>query len=348
MNTISQATQTTPAEELSRALLEAHVKDLQAKIRKPNSQPYFYLSGIHTCPRHLCYLLTDGDKRPAVNEYVQALFESGREQESYVKRKILEWGFEMMGAGREVFIKYAGKLKAHHGEVMAKGKIDGDFRFQGQIIPGEIKSMGEQMFKKLNTAEDLMDYPHTEKYLRQELMYMYGEGKESGVFILTDCRGHIKPIPIFLGNWLEFAEMALKKMEEAWEAKIEGRQPERIKYHSKICGKCDFATICLPDIVVGGSEVDDDTEHEAMVARHEELKPIAAEYKELHDELRDTYSGKPETVVCQHFAVRMTKQTRMGYDTKALDEATRKSIEKPTESWQVKVIDLTKPVEPEQ
>jgi hypothetical protein len=286
--------------------------------------------------------LTDGDKRKPVDEYVQALFESGREQESYVKRKILEWGFEMMGAGREVFVKYAGKLKKHHGEIMAKGKIDGDFRFKGQVIPGEIKSMGEQMFKKLNTAEDLMDYPHTEKYLRQELMYMYGEGKESGVFILTDCRGHIKPIPIFLGNWLDFAELALKKMEEAWEAKIEGRQPDRIKYHSKICGKCDFSTICLPDVVVEGSAVDDDPEHEALIARHEELKAAAAEYKEAHEQLRDEYTGKPETVVCQHYAIKPVKQTRKGHDYKALEESVLKSIETTTESWQIKITDLTK------
>lgn len=341
-DTIPAGLDVTPAEALCKNLLLAHVKDLQSEIRKPSSQPYFYLSNIHTCPRHLCYLLTDGDKRPAVNEYVQALFRSGREQESTVKRRLLSWGFEMMKAGEEVFIKYAGKLKAHHGEVMAKGKIDGEFHYGGQIIPAEVKSMGENMFKRLNTAEDLFDYEYTTKYMRQLLAYQYGKGLESGVFIITDCREHIKPIPVFLGNHLDFMELALKKMEEAWEAKIEGRQPERIKYHSKICGRCDFATLCLPDIVVGGSEVDDDPEHEALIARHEELKSAASEYKEAHEELSDTYTGKAETVVCQHFAVRSTKQTRMFYDTKALDDATRKSIEKPTEFWQVKVIDLTK------
>jgi hypothetical protein len=338
----------TPAERLAQKIREEHARDLVSQIRTPSTQPYFYLSGIHTCARNLFYQVTAGDKRPPFDPYVQAILESGVLQESWVKRKLLDWGLEMLRAGEEVLIPYGGRLKEHHGELMGKGKVDGIFLFRddhtgpkGIEIPGEIKSMDGNKFKALNTVDDLLNKDEfTERYVKQLLTYMLGKNRENGVFVLTDCRGHIKPIPVFLHNHLEVAELALKTMEKGWEAKILGEAPDRIAFHSRICGRCNFAPICLPEQVLAGADVIDDPELEAALARELELKPLAAEYDELHENTKELFANRPRTTVSGRFEVTSATQRRKKVDTKLLDAETLAKITVPNDVHIVKVKDL--------
>lgn len=337
----------TPAERLARRITVAHTQDLMSKQRQPSSQPYTYLSGIHSCARHLYYLMTAGEKRPGFDLYTLGLFEAGQEAEVWVKRKLLAWGLEMMKSQQEILIRYAGARKELHGQLMGKGKVDGIFLLRdewtdpkGIEVPGEVKSMGEQMFKKLNTVDDLLEYPHTEKYVKQLLMYMYGEGKENGIFILTDCRGHIKPIPVFLGNHLELAEFALRTMEKAWEAKAAGQAPDRVEWHSKTCGRCPFAPICLPtETFGGGAEVIEDPELEATIAEYLRVKEVGKDEEELSEGIKARVKGLSQATVGR-FVVVPKERKRTSYDAKQLDPETREKIKKETSFVVLDIKDL--------
>lgn len=189
----------------------------------------------------------------------------------------------------------------------------------------------------------------TQKYMRQILCYLLGNNIEQGLFILTDRANHWKVIPVFLGQHLDFAERTLQLIERAWEAKkaYEGGDanavPERIAYHSRICGTCAFAsTICLPEERIGGAEILDDPDTEAMLARHEEIKPVAAEYNVLHESVLALFRGKPQVTVGGRYVVipKSRKGTRL--NTKLLTDDERKRIQESTEIWTIKIDDISR------
>lgn len=344
--TIEKATQKPHVERLIDEIKAARSAKTKARIRKSESIPNFYLSSQHTCTRSLYYQLTEGDKRPPFNEYVQDLVDSGRDQEKIVKRELLEMGFELTMADERVVIPYHGQVKELRGKTMATGRIDGLIRYEGKEIVCEIKSTGENMFKRLVDADSLLKFEHTERYMRQLLTYLYAKNQEEGFFLIVDGRGHWNLFPIYLGNFLAEAELSLKKMEAAFEAAKSphiGAPPDRISYHSGICGKCQFNPICLPDQVIAGADSIDDPEVEASLARHEELRPAVAEYDDLHSTISDLFKGRPRTTVGMRFQVTCATQKRKKVDTKLLDPEVLKEITSETEITIVKIKDLLAP-----
>lgn len=323
---MTQVSEAPLVEQLITDMVESRKAQLLADVMPRSKQPYFYLSGLHTCPRNLYYLLADGEKQAPFNEYTLALFESGKQWEKMIVAQLLTLGFEWVKAQEVVEIKYAGKLKAHHGEVIGRGKIDGKIKYKGTEFPAEIKTMGQYAFDAIETVDDLMGSEFTEKYLRQLLCYLYGHEKEAGLFILSDCRGHLKLIPVYLGNHLEIAEMALRNMEKAWEAKIAKEPPDRIEYHHKICGKCAFNPICLPGEVIEGGDAIDDPEIESLLERHERLAPSAKEYDDAHESVKDLFKDRAKTTVSGRFIVTPSKRMRTSYDTKQLTPEQREEI----------------------
>ena len=129
---------------------------------------------------------------------------------------------------------------------MGRGKIDGKILYHGIRIPMEIKSMHPDIFKTIDTVDDLRKKTYQRKYLRQLTMYCYGNNEPEGIFILTDCLGHWKILVLTL-DYGE-AEQALQRLERVHEHLKAGTQPDRIQYREDICKKCPFMIMCLPDI----------------------------------------------------------------------------------------------------
>jgi tRNA G37 N-methylase TrmD len=57
--------------------------------------------------------------------------------------------------------------------------------------------------------------------------------------------------------------------------------PERIPYDDNICAKCEFATLCLKDIVRTEAEILDDAELVDELEERESLKVARGRYEEL-------------------------------------------------------------------
>ncbi len=293
----------TPAiEGLIQDIWKAREDDLKGQIRPQSKRNYMYLSDIHSCVRHNYYSMAEGDKRKPFETYVIALMNSGNVWERETVRELMKYGFEVVLAQQTIVIPYAGRIKKLQGKTAARGKIDGMILYKRDQIPFEIKSMGQNVYARIETVEDLFSNEWTEKYVRQLLMYLYGNNKEYGFFLLNDRSGHWKMIPVYLGNWLDYAEKTLRLIEDAWEAKALDKIPDRIPYNHKICGRCNFNTICCPETVIEGGAVLDDPELEARLARHSELKPMHKEYGDLHEDLRALFKDKPQTTI-GHFIV---------------------------------------------
>jgi len=330
-------------EDLMDDIFESRKKEIARNIRPQNKRPYLYLSDIHFCNRHNYYSMVEGDKRRPINDYVQLLFESGNIWERETIRELMLLGFDVMAGQQSVEVKYGGKLVDERGKIIGKGRIDGKIKYKKQIIPFEIKSLGENVYRKIESVEDLFKYEFTEKYVRQFLMYLYGDAIEAGIFIINDRSGHWKIMVIYLGNFLDYCEKVLRNMEAAWEAKIAEKEPDRIPYNHRLCGNCQFNAVCVPETIIEGGETLEDPELEAKISRHEEIHELKKEYDDIHDDLKALFKAKPQTTIGK-FIVTPKKTTKLGgYDYKQLPKETLDKIAKPPiDSWGFKVDDITK------
>jgi len=323
--------QDTPiADQLAQEILDARLQHLRQQIRPQNKRDYLYLSDVHTCTRHNYYSMVEGDKRNPINEFLQARFEAGNIWEQKIVAQLLDMGFQVTSGQVTVEIK-------HKDKILGRGKIDGKIRFRGKTIPCEIKNLDGNIFRRINCVEDLFEDEWLEKYVRQLLLYMYGQNEEEGIFLITDRGGLWKVLPIYLGNYLDYAELTLRNMERSMEAKDRGEIPDRITYHPKICGRCQFNAVCLPTTVIEGGETLQDPEIENLLERHTELKEKAAEFEEIHDTIKDLFKEKPQTTVGGRFIVKPKKRVRTSYDAKLLDPEARKAIKKETEFWVIEI-----------
>lgn len=333
-------------EDLIDEIVEARRSHLQSKIRPQSKRPYMYLSDVHRCTRHNYYSMIEGDKRRPITDWLQALFDSGNVWESETVRELLAMRFEVIAGQQVIELKYSGKREKHRGEVMGKGKIDGMVRYKGESFPMEIKSLGENTYRNIKTVDDLFKSEMTEKYLRQLLMYLYGNNKETGFFLINDRSGHWNPMAVYLGNYIDYCDRVIKNMEAAWEAKIDSKEPDRINYQHKVCGRCQFGSVCCPETILEGGAVIDDPEMEAGLALHEDLKPKHDRYKELHEDYKELFKDKPQTTI-GHFIVTPKMTERRGsIKVSELPGKLQKQLEKyrgkPTQSWSFTVDDINK------
>lgn len=327
-------------DQLCDEIMKARTEDLErrAKERPQEKREYLYLSDLSPCTRFMFYSLTAGDQRKPFDAYVQAMLDEGTRMEDRIAAQLAELGFRVVEKDVPV------EIRNRKGELVARGRIDGKILYKKARIPMEAKMLSPNIFDRLNTAEDLFRFHWTEKYLRQLLFYLYGSGEEQGFFHLNDGRGHWKVVPVYLGQYLDYVERTLQRMEAAFEAKKSGQAPERIPYDHKLCGSCAFNAICLPTTVIEGGETLNDPDVEARIARHEELKPMASEYDDLHDSLKEFFAGKPAVTVGGRFIIHPKKTARQSYDYKALglSKDDLEKIKKTTVSWGFSVEDVTK------
>lgn len=295
------------ADALAQEIVRVRREDLQKKITQyPRKNAI--LSDIGDCQRQMVYSVLDWDKKPLHDEDLQARFEVGNLWEREIVRELQGLGFKITLSQLPVIVR------GRDGEIIATGRIDGFIgdEHRGNLIPFEIKSMAPNVFNGVKTLEDLQKKPWLRKYTRQLQMYMFGNNVEQGLFIFTDCLGHWKVFPVYL-DYGE-CEAILQKLERVHAAIKAKTYPDRIPYDQSICGKCQFAAICLPDVINRPADFIDNPELENDLDRHEELKPLASEYTELHDKIKETFHGIEKAVVGTKYIVQSLPSQRTTYE----------------------------------
>ncbi len=279
---------------LAQEIMTARENYLKARIGKAEKRDRVWFGDIHDCDRHNFYSMAEGDQRTRWDAYVQAKLDAGREWEQITKRELSILGYEPMLAGETV------EIKDKRGKVIARGRTDLSLRriasddHRATLYPVEMKQMQPHSWAAITKWEDMLRSPWTRKYVRQLMLYMFGKNIEQGLFLLGDFQGHWKPIPVYLDY--EFVEDAISKIERATQASEDGSVPERIPYNSTLCGSCQFAHVCIPDIKsIGIKEIANETTA-AMLERREALAEKAKEYAKIDKYLRDLFKDLADGV----------------------------------------------------
>ena len=272
-------------------------------------------SNIHDCARNIVYQVLDWDKKKPFDSWMIARFEEGRRQEKAVIQRLRLRGFDIIDQDVNGQLSIAVPEHSTHefrrGEVLT-GRIDGLIQWNSEWIPFEIKSMHPNLFAGIKSLEDFNKKPIHRRYLRQIQMYLLGRGSEFGLFILTDGLGHDMFIPVYLD--FGEAEWNLRHLETAARAIKRREYPDRIPYDARTCGSCQFAHLCLPDVINRPADLIENEELENDIARHQELKPLSAEYEKLHNHIKETFKGIEKAMVGTRFLVQNVPSQRTVYE----------------------------------
>lgn len=322
------------AEKLAVEIPQKRLADLSAKAKHRWIPKNFYASNIPECDRQMVHSILDWDKKPLADAGLQAIFEAGKSEEARIVRMLSELGYEVIAQQNPIQIRHP-----KTGEVICTGKIDGKILVGRTAIPVEFKSMNPNAFARLNSADDLMKSPYYRKYIKQMQLYLYGNGAEAGLFVISDFR-NIKVFLVYLDYGL--CEQILKQLERAWDYVKAKKYPEPIAYRPDVCDYCPFEFLCTKTTCNKGAEFLESAELEQNVARLLELKPLAKEYEALDKAIKTPLKEQDilNAVIGTKYQIVGRKQKRVSYDTNMLEDEQREAIKKETEFVVYKIAEI--------
>lgn len=331
-NTVSN--EVLAAEKLAADIPAKRLADLTSKAQSRWMPKNFYASGIPECDRQLVHSILDWDKRPLADAGLQAIFEAGKNEEARILRILSELGYEVIAQQNPIQIRHS-----KTGEIICTGKIDGKILVGRSAVPVELKSMNPNAFARINSVEDFAKNPFYRKYIKQMQLYLYGNGEEAGLFIISDFR-NIKVFLVYLDYGL--CDQILKQLERAWDYVKAKKYPEPIAYRAEICDRCPFEFLCTKTTCNTGAALLDNQEMEQDIARWLELKPLKAEFEALDKAIKEPFKQQEilNAVIGTKYQIVGRKQKKISHDINLLEDEQRKAIEKETEYIVYKIAQL--------
>ena len=279
-------------DEISRRRTEA----LERRIEKyPRNNPI--ASDIGECGREMVLSILHWEERGLPSPELKARFERGNLVEDTVLRELSSLGISVR-VERPPF-----EIRDRNGRLILRGKVDGFVKWENAEYPMEVKSLDANVFRQVETVEDFQRWIWASKYPRQLQAYLYANNLEEGFFLLDDCMGHWKLLPV----QLDFAEMEkiLQRCERAVES-VEsiragtGEESALPEYHKApaVCRRCwAFGRVCAPPADYHGLVMADDPEFEQALDRRGELQTAHKEYESLDKTIKERVKGKDGIVV---------------------------------------------------
>jgi CRISPR/Cas system-associated exonuclease Cas4 (RecB family) len=241
-------------------------------------------SDLHDCTRAMVYAVTNWKDRPAFSPELIARFERGSAIEEVARRELRDLGYSIKEE-RQPF-----EIRDKHGRLLVRGIVDGFLVKGRQDWPLEVKSLHPNVYHRIQTQDDFDRSIWSRKYPKQLLTYMYHYNREEGFFLLDDCLGHWKLLPVRLNY--EKMEAVLKQLEAVAIHLEEKTQPD---FHSdpSVCTRCDwFKRVCFPPWSAGeGLSVIEAGELEAKISRRAALDEAATEYDALDKDIKATFKA---------------------------------------------------------
>jgi len=261
----------------------------------------------HPCTRFLVWVRTRWGELQKHDAGLQSVFDEGRAHQPNIFDRLTKMGFEIVETDRP--FEYAGY----------SGRIDGKIKsFRGERfekpIPIEVKTCSPWAFDSLHTEEDIIKSKHhyMRGYQHQLNLYMLMDNVEQGAYIFKNkVTGWLKLIPATL-DWA-LADGLVKRSKEIDQMVAEHIDPPPIGYDDGICGRCGFLSNCYPPRDFGeGAELITDQTFLDTLARHQELKPLNAEYDSLDKFISKRVKGRA-LVLAGDYVIEGTEGTREGY-----------------------------------
>lgn len=288
--------ETTGVQALCDEILRRRQESLERRIEKyPRTNPI--ASDIGDCCREMVLSILHWQDRDLPSAELKARFERGNLVEDTVMRELSSLGISVR-VERQPF-----EIRDKKMRLILRGKVDGFVRWQDADYPMEVKSLDPNVFRQVESVEDFQRWTWASKYPRQLQAYLYANNLEEGFFLLDDCMGHWKLIPVKL----DFAEMEqiLQRCEQAVECVEAIRAvPDEILllpgYHKDpaVCRRCwAFGRVCTPPAEYHGLVMADDPEFEQALDRRGELQTAHKEYESLDKAIKERVKGQDGVVV---------------------------------------------------
>ena len=288
---------------------EAALKlSVEKEIREPGPARSNWPSRAgHPCTRFLVWVRTRWAELQKHDAGLQSVFNEGHFQQKQIIHRLEKMGFEIVEQDRPFeFAGYSGRLD---------GKIKSylNERFTPPV-PLEAKSCSPYTFDALNAEEDIIKSKHhyIRGYQHQLNLYMIMDDTDRGVYLFKNkVTGWLKLIPSKL-DWA-LADSLVKRSKEIDEMVVAQIDPPPIGYDDGICGRCGFLSNCYPPRDFGeGAELITDQTFLDTLARHQELKPLNAEYNSLDKFISKRVKGR-SLILAGEYVIEGKEGTRQGY-----------------------------------
>lgn len=285
-------------------------------------------SAIGDCAREIYHQIKNWDKRPKPNLELQGRFNRGNEVQNIVVRDLLAEGWAVLET--ELPFEHRESLKGPTvgnrvqgwaNQIICTGHSDLRLAWNGMKPVGEIKSLNPNVYNRVNEMADFRRMgSFWTRYTHQLPLYCYAQNppEELGLFILDDCMGHRKAIPMVLEDHLDECEEALQLCRAAKVGVLTGEPPPHCT-DPTVCTKCwaREAGLCFPPINSDADAIQiiDDAELAQSLARHEEIIEPGKEYNALDKAIKGRMKahGAGE-YVAGDFLVRVKAQSRRTYN----------------------------------
>lgn len=254
----------------------------------------------HPCDRQAVHNRVDWDKKEKHSTTTEMIFQGGKVLEKHVARVYLQKaGYDIVEEDRPIDTERSGTLR----KLQISGKLDFVIRKTGTKTeyPVEVKSINQWDFEKISSVEDMTLSPKIWQrgYPAQLMLYLFGKDTETGLFLLIN-KATYEPKVIWCQLDYQYVENLLQKAKRTNQHVDAGTYPERITYDDKICGRCEFAHVCLENYVRAEAKIVTDQEIEDKLDEMEELKvkakPMNDRIEEIKEELKRTFEGVEKAI----------------------------------------------------
>lgn len=264
-------------------------QSMQGDIKMVEPRSNWASSLGHPCARFGVHRRLDWQSKPMHSTTTQMIFNGGKMIEEHIAKDYLERaGYTIVEHDRPIATERSGMIQ----RLQIGGKLDficrkGDFEF-----PVEVKSMQSYDWEKINTIEDLLFSKKTwhRTYPGQLCLYLLGKEYEIGCFLNIN-KATFEPKIIWVHLDMTYAEELVQRAEVINQHVAAKTYPDRIPYEDQICGKCDFAKVCLGDIVRTEAEILTNEDLISKLEKREQLKEPAKTYAELDKEIKHDLKG---------------------------------------------------------
>lgn len=270
----------------------------------------------HPCARYGVHRRLDWQRKPLHSTTTQMLFNLGKVVEQHIAKDYLERaGYTILEHDRPIAMEKSGMISRLQigGKLDFIARDDRKDRNFGFTFPVEVKTMMPYDWEKINTIEDLLFSKKTwhKTYPGQLTLYLLGKDFDIGCF-MTINKATAEPKIIWVHLDYTYAEELLQRAEVINKHVSVKTYPERIPYDDQICGRCDFAKVCLGDIVRTEAEILTNEDLISKLEQREKLKAAAKEYEELDKDVKKDLQGIKKGVAGE-FVIIGKEVNRKGY-----------------------------------
>ena len=261
----------------------------------------------HPCERQAVHNRADWDRREKHSSTTEMMYQGGKVMEKYVARVYLQKaGYDIVEEDRPIDTEKSGTLR----KLQISGRLDFVIRKPGdpREFPVEVKSMNQWDFEKINSVEDMIlsTKPWQRAYPAQLMLYLFGKDTETGLFLLIN-KANYEPKAVWCQLDYQYVENLLQKAGRVNKHLADGTYPDRIEYDDKICGRCEYAPVCLENYMRTEAKIMTDPQIEDKLDEMEFLKgkakPLNDRLEEVKEELKRVFDGIEKAVVGKWMAV---------------------------------------------